>query len=97
MRYVLLMHLDSEVAERTTPEEADAEVAAYAEITEQLGVTGVLLGGEALMPARTATMVQVRGNHRLTEPCGTVGSRWRLVSLDRSRGHLRLPRRPGRR
>ncbi|MDP8978941.1 MAG: hypothetical protein M3N17_10305 [Actinomycetota bacterium] len=60
MRYALLLHLDPRAAERTTPEEARDELAAYAAVTDELEVAGVLHGGEASLPARTATMVRVR-------------------------------------
>lgn len=66
MRYALLLYLDREAAARTTPEEADAELAAYGEITRELAESGLLRGGEALMPARTAIVVGVQDGRRLT-------------------------------
>lgn len=66
MRYALLLYVDREAAARTNPDEADAELAAYGEITRELAETGLLRGGEALMPAQTATVVRVEDGRRLT-------------------------------
>lgn len=52
MRYALLLYADVERARRTTPDEAAAELAVYAAITEELESAGVLVGGEAFMPRR---------------------------------------------
>lgn len=60
MRYALLLYADTERARRTTPEEAAAELGAYAAVTEELQADGVLEGGEAFMPADTAKLVEVR-------------------------------------
>lgn len=73
MRYALLLYLDPAAAERATPEAADAELMAYAEITHELEAAGVLRAGEAFMPARTATVVGVQGGHRSTEPGPATG------------------------
>lgn len=59
MRYALLLYLDPEIARQSTDEQAGRELAAYAAITEELERAGVLLGGEAFMPAETAKVVQV--------------------------------------
>jgi len=64
MRYALLLYLDPEMARRTTPDEAQAELAAYAAVTAELDAAGVLLGGEALMPATTAQVVTVHDDGR---------------------------------
>lgn len=68
MRYALLLYLDPESAARTTPEEAEAELAAYAEVTRELSAQGVLRGGEAFLPARAGTMVRVEDGRRVASP-----------------------------
>lgn len=64
MRYALLLYADVERARRTTPDEAAAELAVYAAITEELESAGVLVGGEAFMPADAARLVELREGQR---------------------------------
>lgn len=71
MRYVLLLYADTERAQRTTPDEATTELAAYTAVTEELAAAGVLVGGEAFLPADTAKMVELRGGHREIVPVDT--------------------------
>lgn len=82
MRYALLLYVDPEMARRTTTDEAQAELAAYGAIAAELAETGVLVSGEAFMPAATAQIV--------------TPARWRTTGLSGRRGRARaqwlLPR-----
>jgi hypothetical protein len=68
MRYAVLLYVDPTRAAATTPAEARAELSAYAEITQELATAGVLRGGEAFMPARTAQVVRVANGSVATVP-----------------------------
>lgn len=68
MRYALLLYIDPEVARRTTDEEAQAELAAHGAITGELAEAGVLIGGEAFMPAATAQVVTMHDGRRRVSP-----------------------------
>lgn len=65
MRYALLLHMDPVRAGATTAAEAERELAAYAEITDDLARRGVLRGGEAFLPAAMATIVRGSGGHQV--------------------------------
>lgn len=58
MRYALLLYADPIAVAGTTLEEAEAELATYGEVTQQLAAAGSLRGGVALMPAQTTTVVR---------------------------------------
>lgn len=68
MRYALLLYMDPIAAASTTLDEAEAELVAYGEVTQQLAAAGLLRGGEAFMPAQTATVVQGPDRQRSNGP-----------------------------
>jgi hypothetical protein len=59
MQYALLLWEDSAAAERSTPDEAMAELARYERLSDELAAAGTLRGGEAFLPAHDATTVEV--------------------------------------
>jgi hypothetical protein len=64
MKYIALIYVQE--AEQT-PEESQAELAAYGAFSEAAHARGVgIVGGEALMPSATATTVRVRDGKTLT-------------------------------
>jgi len=65
MKYALLIY-SSEDAGPQTEEEIGAEMPSWMGFTEELNNAGANLGGEALLPAATATTVQVRDGKRVT-------------------------------
>ncbi len=65
MKYALLIY-SSEAAGPQTEEEMMAEMPQWFAYTEELDSAGKNLGGEALLPAATATTVQVRDGKRIT-------------------------------
>ncbi len=65
MKYALLLY-SSEAAGPQTEEEMMAEMPEWFGFTEELDQAGANLGGEALLPAATATTVQVRDGNRVT-------------------------------
>lgn len=68
LRYALLLYLDPERAQATTPEDARAELAAYAVISDDLTASGELRGGEAFMPSDSAIAVREVDGVAVTEP-----------------------------
>lgn len=66
MRYALLLYMDPTRAAATTAAEAARELSAYAAVTEHLARAGVLRGGEAFLPAATASLVPGKGEHQIT-------------------------------
>lgn len=68
MRYALLLYLDPVVAADTTPEQATAELASYGTLTHELRAAGVLVGGEAFMPADSGCTIEVRSGSRQVSP-----------------------------
>ena len=65
MKYAILIY-SSEDAGPQTEEEMMAEMPQWFAFTEELNQAGKNLGGEALLPAATATTVQVRDGKRMT-------------------------------
>lgn len=57
VRYALLLYVDPVRAAATTAAEAERELSAYVEITEDLAREGVLRGGEAFLPEAMARFV----------------------------------------
>ena len=65
MKYALLIY-SAEDAGPQTEEEMMAEMPEWFGYTEELNQAGLNLGGEALLPAATATTVQMRDGNRIT-------------------------------
>jgi len=65
MKYALLIYSAENVGPQTE-EEMMAEMPAWFGFTEELNQAGANLAGEALLPAATATTVQVRDGKRIT-------------------------------
>jgi hypothetical protein len=66
MRYALLICVDEAEYAAMTPDEAEANSAAYFAFQEDLAPSGRLLGGERLHPVADATTVRVRDGEVLT-------------------------------
>ena len=66
MRYALLITADEVAYEALSPEEGQANLAAYGAWVEEMGKRGVLGGGERLRPTTEATTVRVRDGETLT-------------------------------
>ena len=66
MRYALLITADEVAYEALSPEESQANLAAYGAWVEEMGKRGVLGGGERLRPTTEATTVRVREGETLT-------------------------------
>lgn len=65
MKYAILIY-SSEQAGPQSEEEMMAEMPEWFAFTEELNQAGKNLGGEALLPAATATTVQIRDGQRIT-------------------------------
>lgn len=65
MKYALLIY-SSEAAGPQSEEEMMAEMPSWFAYTEELNQANANLGGEALLPAATATTVKVRDGKRVT-------------------------------
>jgi hypothetical protein len=66
MRYALLINTEDKRQAEMTEAEAGEQMAAYMAWGEEMGGRGVLLTGERLRPAATATTVRVREGDVLT-------------------------------
>ena len=66
MRYMLTICTDETTDEARSPEENEAQMAAYGAWAEEMGGRGVLTTGERLRPTTTATTVQVRDGEVLS-------------------------------
>jgi hypothetical protein len=66
MHYLLLIYQEEAAHGQWSQEQLAAEFAAYNAYTEAAMKSGVLLGGNALMPTNTATTVRVRNGKTLT-------------------------------
>ncbi|MGH7699120.1 MAG: YciI family protein [Gemmatimonadales bacterium] len=60
MRYLCLIFDDEKKWDALSKSEQDAGMAAYRDFTEAIKKSGQYIGGEALQPVRTATVVRVR-------------------------------------
>jgi hypothetical protein len=60
MRYLCLIYDDEKTWDSFSKQEQEAGLAEYFAFTEAIKKSGHYLGGEALQPVRTATMVRVR-------------------------------------
>ena len=65
MQYALLIYTQ-EPTSAPTPEEIQAEVAAYDVFTRSVRESGAFVAGEALHPSPTATTVRIRDGQTLT-------------------------------
>jgi hypothetical protein len=66
MQYILLIAYDETLDEALSPDEAEAQTAAYGVWVEQCAARGALRGGERLRPTSDATTVQVRDDEVVT-------------------------------
>ncbi|GAC1372782.1 MAG: YciI family protein [Ktedonobacteraceae bacterium] len=66
MRYILLIYGNDQDSAAMSNAEREAELAAYGAFSEEASKRGAMLGGEALLPASTATTVRVRAGKVLT-------------------------------
>jgi hypothetical protein len=66
MRYLLLICTDESSELAVSPEEGEARMKEYAAFGEEMGVRGVLRGGERLRPSTDATTVRVRDGEVVT-------------------------------
>ncbi len=60
MEYLMLVYYDETAAETMSSEEIEGQFAAYRRYTQSLIEAGVMRGGNALQPSRTARSVRVR-------------------------------------
>jgi hypothetical protein len=58
MRYLALIYSDERADAAMTPDEQNANMAAWMSYSEDLGKSGKMLGGEALQPTLTATTIR---------------------------------------
>ena len=66
MKYMLLLHCDPDaVADPVTEDGPDAPIQDWLAYTDALLDAGVLVAGEGLQPAHTATTLKVRAGERL--------------------------------
>lgn len=66
MHYLLLIYQDETAHAQWSQEQLAAEYQAYNEYSEEVAKSGVIMGGNALMPTNTATTVRVRNGKLLT-------------------------------
>jgi hypothetical protein len=66
MRYLMLIYSDETGMDQVTEAEWAETMAAYNAFTDEVRQKGLLLGGEALHPTRTATTVRVRNGETMT-------------------------------
>jgi hypothetical protein len=66
MRYLLLIYQDEVAHSQWSQEQLAAEFQAFNEFTESVSKSGVLQGGEPLLPTNTATTVRVRNGKTVT-------------------------------
>jgi hypothetical protein len=65
MRFLSLIFIDEAVYADATPEQYQDVLAAHGAFGEAAGAAGVLVGGEGLQPAATATTLRVRDDERM--------------------------------
>jgi hypothetical protein len=65
MQYLLLLY-GTEPTTQPTPEEIAAEIDAYNAYTKDLRDSGAMVGGEALHPTNTATVVRLQNGKAVT-------------------------------
>lgn len=70
VRYALLLYMDPVRAAATTATEAERELSAYADVTEDLARAGVFRGGEAFLPATMARFVPSPGDDHANVAAG---------------------------
>jgi hypothetical protein len=66
MKYLLMIYQNDAVDAAKPKAVLDKEMAEYFALTNEMGASGVLKGGDALHPATTATTVRVQGGKILT-------------------------------
>lgn len=66
MRYALLVYVNETADAQMTPDQGQAQMAAYFAYTQELNHSGTQRSGEALLPTATATTVHVQGGKVLT-------------------------------
>lgn len=65
MKYLVLIYVDESQMAAATPQEGEKLTGEYMTYSQEMFGTGVALGGEALQPSGTATLVRVRDGERL--------------------------------
>ena len=66
MRYLILIYSDETGADQVTEAQYAEVMNAYNAYTAEMHSAGVMEGGEALHPTKSATTVRVRGGKRMT-------------------------------
>jgi hypothetical protein len=66
MKYLLTIYGEESNWTEATPEQVQAMLAEYGALSEAAQAAGVLVGGEGLQPASTATTVRVRDGETLS-------------------------------
>jgi hypothetical protein len=66
MKFLLTIYGDEAIWTEASPEDVQKMLAAYGALGQAMQEAGVLLGGEGLQPASTATTVKVRDGERIT-------------------------------
>jgi hypothetical protein len=66
MHYLLLIYQDEAAHAQWSQEQSAAEYQAYNVYSKEVAKSGVMMGGNALMPTNTATTVRVRNGKLLT-------------------------------
>lgn len=66
MKYMLLIYGDESMAAQATPEQMQAEGAAYEEFTQSIRATGQYLDGDPFLPTSEATTIEVRDGETKT-------------------------------
>jgi hypothetical protein len=64
MKFLLTLYGEERGVEEFSPEEAQREIAAWAEFDEAARAAGVLLACEGLAPSQSATTIRVTGGER---------------------------------
>ena len=66
MKYLLLIYENEKIYDTMSEAESGKVFAEYMEVSQDLGRSGKLLGGEPLQPTATATTVRVRDGKTMT-------------------------------
>ncbi|HCP61761.1 MAG TPA: hypothetical protein DIU14_04715 [Actinobacteria bacterium] len=74
MKFMLLIYGDESAAAHATPEQMQAEGAAYEVFTQSIVASGQFLDGDPFLPTSTATTVQVRDGRTETNEGPAVKS-----------------------
>ena len=80
MKFMLLIYADESAAAQATPEQMQAQGAAYEVFTQSIIASGNFLDGDPFLPTSTATTVQVRDGRTETNEGPAVKSDPQLLA-----------------